>query len=174
MALNILRGFTLLVNDNENLALEIEEMKLPTLEEKGYDHTPGGANVEIDVPLGVTSKLELPFKTVSNNQVVSGLYGRPPGVRDVFTGVHHIVDEETGEDIELTLDVVGRVMKVEGENAKQGDKSGYDYMISSIWNYSEVRNGQVFRAYNIKLGGWTVNNGVGTGDGRRRILRLGR
>ncbi|MBA4783660.1 MAG: phage major tail tube protein [Rhizobiales bacterium] len=174
MALNILRGFTLIVNDETNLALDIEEMKLPMLEEKSYDFTPGGSNVEIDIPLGVTNKCELPFKTFSNNTDVTGLYGMQPGLRVPFTAIHHEIDEETGRDIEVTLDVLGRIMKVEREEAKGGEKSGYDFMISSIFRYSEVQDGRTFREYNFQLGGWTVINGVGVNEGRRRILRLGR
>ena len=78
MSLRILRGFTLIADDDKNLHLEIDELKLPTLEEKSVDFTPGGSTGETDVPLGITSKLEIPFKLISHNPLIDVLFGRHP------------------------------------------------------------------------------------------------
>ena len=51
MSFTFLRGFNLIINDSDSLHLEIEEMKLSGLEEKGFDFTAGGSTQETDVPL---------------------------------------------------------------------------------------------------------------------------
>ncbi len=170
--MEILRGFNLIVDDNESLHLEIEEMKLPTLEEKSHDFTPGGGTAEIDVPMGVTNKLELPFKVISHNATLKSLFGQQPGKRNAFTARQLVVDEldENGKEIEVTLDIKGRVMSREGEQMKGGEKSGYDYKISSIRWYREVHDGKVVNEMDFSLGGWTVRNGVVVNQTRNRIL----
>lgn len=173
MELNILRAFNLIVSDTQNLHLAIEEMKLPSFEEKSVDFTPGGGSMEIDVPLGVTSKLEMPFKLITDDPLIHGLYGMPVGTRTPFTARKFVVDEIKGREIEVTIDVNGRLMKIEPEQMKGGEKSGYDHTISSISWYSEVHDGRVIREFNFFLGGWRVRNGAAVNMTRNRILGIG-
>ena len=84
MHLPIIRGFTLIADDTVNTHLAIAEMRLPAMEEKSYDFTPGGGTQELDVPLGVTGKLVCPFKLEGDNPAIHGLYGLPPGRRSVL------------------------------------------------------------------------------------------
>lgn len=172
MSFEFLRGFNLIANDDLSLALEIEELKTPSFVEKSFDFTPGGATQEIDVPLGVTGKLEMPFKLATHNPKIIGLYGLPAGQRTPFTARKLIVDEQSGDgrEIEVTIDVKGRLMKLEADQMKGGDKSGYDHTISAITWYQEVHDGKVMREMNFYMGGWTIHNGKPINATRNRIL----
>lgn len=175
MALRIIRGFNLIADDTASTHLSIEEMRLPTFEEKSADFTPGGSTQEIDVGLGVTNKLVCPFKLMGDNPAIHSFYGMPPGVRVPFTGRKLVIDEleDDGREIEVTVDMLGRIMKTEPEAMKGGEKSGYDHEISSIIYYREVHDKVVLREFNFKMGGWTIRNGVAVNEGRRRILGFG-
>jgi|GEM_PF-2298207 len=173
MDLNIIRAFNLIAADTENLHLAIEEMKLPSFEEKSFDFTPGGSSLEIDVPLGVTSKLEMPFKLATDDARVHGLYGLPPGQRTPFTARKLIVDEVSGREIEVVIDLKGRVSKFEPDQMKGGDKAGYDHTISSVAWYQEVHDKKVIREFNFYMGGWRIRNGVAVNANRNRILGIG-
>lgn len=174
MNLRMLRGFTLVAMDAIPLSLEIEEMKLPVLEEKSIDFTPGGGTGETNIPLGITNKLELPFKLISHNPVMDVLFGKPPGVRTPFTAVKSLFDDEddTGRAIEVSVDLKARLMKIDPENMKGGDKAGYDHTLSAVTWYSEVHDGKVIRQFNFKAGGWTILDGQQIGDDHARILRM--
>lgn len=169
----ILRAFNLIVADTENQHLAIAEMRTPTFQEKSFDFTPGGGSLELDVPLGVTNKLECPFKLASSDPRVHGLYGLPPGERTPFTARKFIVDENSGREIEAVIDMKGRLMKVEAEQMKGGDKAGYDHTISSITWYQEMQDGKVWREFNFFMGGWRIRNGQPANAGRNRILGIG-
>ncbi len=173
--LRLLRGFTLIAGDTMALTIEIEEMKLPVLEEKSFDFTPGGGTGETAVPLGITNKLELPFKLVSHNPDMDVLFGSPPGQRTSFTAVKSLFDDEddSGRAIEVTVDIKARLMKIDPEQMKGGEKAGYDHMLSAVTWYSEVHDKKVIREFNFRPGGWTILNGTGVGDDHRRILRVG-
>jgi P2 family phage contractile tail tube protein len=174
MSFRILRGFTLVARDQVNLALEIEEMKLPTLEEKSVDFTAGGATGETAVPLGITNKLEMQFKVMTHNPALDVLFGLPPGTRTAFTAVKSLFDDndDSGKAIEVSIDLKARLMKIDPEQMKGGDKAGYDHMLSAITWYSEVHDGRVIREFNLSLGGWTILDGKTVNDDHARILRL--
>lgn len=173
MDLNIIRAFNLIAADTENLYLEVEEMQTPKLEEKSFDFTPGGSSQEIDVPLGVTSKLEMPFKLATDNPRIHGLYGLPPGTRTSWTARKFVVDEISGREIEVVIDAKGRLSKVEPNQMKGGEKAGYDHTISSITWYQEVHDKKIIREFNFFSGGWRMRNGVAVNAGRNRILGIG-
>lgn len=169
-SLRIVRGFTMYANDTENLALDIETMKLPTLEELTETFQPGGSDLEIDIGgLGVKA-LALQFKLKSHTPAVLGLFGGEPGIRHAFTGKKLIISEEDGSQHEHAIDVRGRLSKIEGEELAAGKATGYDHEIKSIWNYTEFYDGRIMHRFNFKLGGWDVRNFVPVNDARRRVL----
>ena len=49
LAPRIMRGITLVANDNINLAITLEEMTLPVMEEITETFHPGGADGEVDI-----------------------------------------------------------------------------------------------------------------------------
>lgn len=169
-SLRVLRGFTLYVNDNQNLYFEIEELKLPVLEEKTETFQPGGSDVEIAIAGLGTKELQLPFKTKSHSPEVIGLFGGPPGTRHDFTGAKLVVDEMTGEEHEHVVDVKGRLTKVDAEAARAGSLVGYDNMVGSIFTYTETWDGRVMHRYNLKSGGWDIWNFEPVNATRRRVL----
>lgn len=170
MTLRIIRGFTLYVNDTVNLALDIETMKLPTLEEITETFQPGGSDMEIEIAgLGVKA-LTLPFKLKSHTPETIGLFGGAPGVRLPFTGKKLIISEEDGAEHEHAVDVRGRLSKVEGEEMSAGKATGYDHEIKSVWDYTEYWDGRVMHRFNFKLGGWQIRNFQAVNTSRRNIL----
>lgn len=170
MTLRIVRGFTLYVNDDTNLALDIETLKLPTLEEITETFQPGGADMELEIAgLGVKA-FTMPFKLKSHTPETLGLFGGAPGVRHAFTGKKLVVSEEDGAEHEHAIDVVGRLSKIEGEALAGGKATGYDHEVKSIWRYTEYWDGRVMHRFNFKLGGWDVWNFQTVNATRRRIL----
>lgn len=169
-SLRIVRGFTLFANDTENLALDIETMKLPTLEEIMETFQPGGSDMEIEIGgLGVKA-LSLQFKLKTHSPAVLGLFGGAPGVRNSFTGKKLVISEEDGSEHEHAIDVRGRLAKIEGEELAAGKATGYDHEIKSIWNYTEYYDGRVMHRFNHKIGGWDIRNFQPVNSARRRVL----
>ena len=170
MTLRILRGFTLVVQDNVNLALDIETLKLPTLEEISETFQPGGSDMEIDI-MGLGMKaFTMPFKLKSHEPDVLARFGGAPGVRIPFTGKKLVISEEDGTEHEHAIDVRGRIGKIEGEEMSAGKATGYDHEIKGIWQYTEMWDGRVMHRFNFKLGGWDIRNYQPVNTGRRRIL----
>jgi hypothetical protein len=170
MTLRIVRGFTLYVNDDTNLALDIDTMALPTLEEITETFQPGGSDMELEIAgLGVKA-LELKFKLKSHTPETIGLFGGAPGVRNNFTGKKLVVSEEDGTEHEHAIDVLGRLSKLEGEELKGGKATGYDHEIKSIWSYTEYWDARVMHRFNFKKGGWDIRNFEPVNEGRRRVL----
>lgn len=165
-----IRGFTLVVNDNINLALDIDTLKLPTLEEIVESFQPGGSDLEIEIGgLGVKA-LSLQFKVKSHTPDTLGLFGRRPGIRDAFTGKKLIISEDDGSEHEHAIDVRGRLSKIDGEELAAGKATGYDHEIKSIWQYTELYDGRVMHRFNYRLGGWDIQNFQPVNSARRRVL----
>lgn len=170
MTLRIVRGFTLYVNDSTNFALDIETLKLCSLEEIKETFQPGGADMEIEIAgLGIKA-LSMPFKLKSHTPETIGLFGGPPGVRQNFTGKKLVISEEDGSEHEHAVDVLGRLTKIEGEELKAGSATGYDHEIGSIWSYTEYWDSRVMHRFSLKLGGWDIWNFQPINTGRRRVL----
>jgi phage tail tube protein FII len=170
MTLRIVRGFTLYVNDNQNLALEIETMKLPTLEEIKETFQPGGSDMELEITgLGMKAPV-LQFKLKSHTPDVLGLFGGAPGVRNSFTGKKLVIDEEDGSEHEHAIDCLGRLTKIEGEELAGGKATGYDHEIGGVWTYTEYWDARVMHRFNFKSGGWDIRNFLPVNEGRRRVL----
>lgn len=170
IAPRIMRGFTLVANDDVNLALAIDEMSLPTLEEHAEAFQPGGADGEVEITGMGTKALMLGFKVKGMAIGVNALFGGEPGARNNFTGKTLVIDEETGDEYEHAIDVLGRISKI-GPGSHQGGKpNGYDYEIKSVFTYTEYWNGQVLHRFNLKTGGWDVKNFTQVNSQRRSFL----
>jgi P2 family phage contractile tail tube protein len=170
MTLRIVRGFTLYVNDTVNLALDIETLKLPTLEEITETFQPGGSDMEVEIGgLGVKA-LTMPFKLKSHTPETIGLFGGPAGTRHNWTGKKLVVSEEDGKEHEHAIDVTGRLAKVEGEALAGGKATGYDHEVKSIWSYTEYWDGRVIHRFNMKKGGWDIWNFQSINTTRRSML----
>lgn len=170
MTLRIIRGFTLYVNDATNLALDIETMKLPTLEEKTESFQPGGSDMEINITgLGVKA-FTMPFKLKSHTPETIGLFGGPAGRRFPFTGRTLVISEEDGEEHEHAVDVLGRLSKIEPEEMSGGKASSYDHEINGVWTYTEYWDNRIMHRFSVKKGGWDIWNFQEINTTRRRVL----
>ena len=81
-------------------------------------------------------------------------------------------EDDTGRAIEVTVDVKGRLMKIDPEQMKGGEKAGYDHMISAITWYQEVYDGKIIREFNFFHGGWTFLDGGSANDGHFAALGI--
>lgn len=171
-ALRLMRGFNLIANDNINLFLEIDTLKLPTLEEITETFQPGGSNMEIDIAgLGVKA-FTMPFKLKSHTSEIISLFGGEPGSRINFTGKTFVQSEEDGSEHEHSIDVSGRITKIDAEQLQGGKVTGYDFEIKSIWDYTEYWDGSVLHRFSVKRGGWVIRGGKEIGARRRQILSI--
>jgi phage tail tube protein FII len=169
-SLRIVRGFTLVANDDNNLALDIDTMALPSLEEITETFQPGGSDMEVNITgLGVKA-FTLKFKLKTHTPEVLGLFGGAPGIRNSFTGKKLVVSEEDGSEHEHAIDMLGRLSKIEGEELKGGKPTGYDHEINGIWTYTEYWDSRVMHRFNFKTGGWDIRNFEPINVGRRRVL----
>jgi len=170
IAPRIMRGFTLVANDDVNLALSIEELALPMLEETVETFQPGGSDGEVEIAGLGTKALTLGMKVKGVAAGINAMFAGEPGTRRTWTGKVLVVDEETGEEHEHAIDVVGRLTKI-GPAAHQGGKvNGYDYEVKSIWTYTEYWNGQVLHRFSLKTGGWDIQNFNQMNSHRRSFL----
>lgn len=172
MTLRIIRGFTLVIDDTTNLYLDLETLKLPSLEEITETHHPGGSDMEIELTgLGVKA-FTLQMKTKSHTPETIGIFGGAPGRRNHFTGKKYVVSEEDGTEHEHSIDVTGRLVKVDSEALAGGKATGYDHEIKGIFDYTEYWDGKVLHRFSLKRGGWMIRNGIEIGTRRRSILTL--
>jgi len=172
MSLRIIRGCTLIVNDDKNLFLELESLKLPGLEEATENFQPAGSDMEVEIAgLGVKA-FTVQMKVKSHSPDIIGLFGGAPGHRDHFTGKKYIVDEIDGREHEHAIDVTGRLTKIDAEEMSGGKASGYDHEIKSIFEYSEFWDGKVLNRFSFPRGGWLIRGGNEIGVRRRQILGI--
>lgn len=170
LAPRFMRGFTLIANDDANMAMTIEEMSLPPLEENKETFQPGGADGEIEVAGLGTKALTIGLKVKGYTPEMQKLFAGAAGVRHSFTGKTFIVNEETGEEHEHVIDVLARLTKVAPSAAQGGKVSTYDYELSSIWTYSEFWDGEILHRFNLKTGGWDTQAGQPINSSRRNFL----
>ncbi len=83
-----------------------------------------------------------------------------------------MISEEDGREHEHSIDVTGRLVKVDSEGLTAGKATGYDCEIKNIWDYTEFWDGSVLHRFSFKRGGWLVRNGQEIGSRRRSILNL--
>jgi uncharacterized protein len=135
---NILRGVNLYVGDEgpetSSKHLQLDELKLPQLEEQAEEFRPGGADLAYEVPLGL-AKLEASFKLKGIDPHTLGHFGLGFGERRRYTGYAALYSEVDGAWKDAVAVMEGRIGMVEGDAWKKGELAGHDYKISSIWFY---------------------------------------
>ena len=138
MAMNILRGINLYVGDEPvseaSKHLELEELKLPDLEENLQTFEPGGSVGAVQVAMGL-KEMEASFKLKAWDPYTMAHFGLGAAERRRFTGYGALIDEVSGVEKDIVAVMEGRLSKVEGEAMKKGDLAGHDYTISGIWFY---------------------------------------
>lgn len=135
---NILRGVNLYVGDEgpttSSKHLQLDELKLPSLEEKAEEFRPGGADLAYDVPLAL-NKLEASFKYKGLDPHTMGYFGIGYGERRRYTGYGALYSEVDGSWKDAIAVMEGRIAQVEDDAWKKGDMVGQSYKIGSIWFY---------------------------------------
>ena len=170
VALNIMRGFNLYVDEDKNLFLEIEEMKLPKIEDETDEFSPGGSDYTIDVPVGI-AKLEAQFKLKGRGPLIRQLSAEKPGKRRRFTAYELIVDEQTGEEVQRVVTMEGRISAADPETSKRKEMVGYDYTLGSITLYEDVHDGDIIHRFNFFTNERTVD-GVDLNATSNRLLGI--
>jgi P2 family phage contractile tail tube protein len=150
--------------------LSIEEVKLPSLEEQMKEHTPGGARVGIEIPVGV-SKLEWEFKLTGFDPQVLTQFGLSTPISNIYTAYGVIVDRRTGAQLELKAVAEGRLAKVTQETIKHGETSQMDLKISGITHYEVWFSGAEKIFWDFFTNAWRVD-GVDQNAVRNQILRI--
>lgn len=170
LAPRIMRGFTLVANDDINLAAIIEEMSLAKLEETTETFQPGGADGEVDIAGTGTKALFVGIKAKGHALPMLNLFAGPAGTRQNWTGKKLVIDELTGVEYEHAVDFTGRLTKIDAGAAQGGKPNSYDYEIKSIFTYSEMWDGQVLHRFNLMTGGWDIMNSQPVNTHRRSFL----
>lgn len=114
--------------------LTIEELKLPTLQEKNTKHHAGGSCAEIEVAVGMEA-LQSTFKLKGWDPDLMIQFGLGSNRRLPFTARGVIRDLRTNRAIEAVALMEGRLGKIEADAFKRGDLQGHDYMIHEIMHY---------------------------------------
>lgn len=114
--------------------LTLEEIQLPTLQEKYDEHHPGGGLVAVDLAVGV-EKLEATFKLKGFDPDLLGEFGLGTIGRRNYTVYGAYRDKRSGNLIEGKAIIEARLGKIEADAFKRGEAQGHDYMLSEIMRY---------------------------------------
>jgi phage tail tube protein FII len=114
--------------------LEISNMKLPGLEENYVDHTPGGAPVQIEIPMFQT-KMESTFTLAGWNIDVMSMFGHWVRSMMRFTAYGLIRDRRTGNGLQAMALFEGRLGRVNLTDYRKTDLQMTEYSIRSITHY---------------------------------------
>jgi phage tail tube protein FII len=114
--------------------LEITNLKLPGLEENYVDHTPGGAPVQIEIPM-FQNKLESTFALAGWNPGVMSMFGSWTRTLMRFTAYGLIRDRRTGTGLQALALFEGRLGRVNPTDFRKSDLMQTEYSIRSITHY---------------------------------------
>lgn len=157
---------------NNGKHLNLQTIKLPTLEEKTVDHFAGGAIGEISIGGMGLSKLESTFKVAGYDPQIMSQFGLGSYESLPFTYYGALRDKQGGRLIELKVIMFGRLTKIDGDEHQRGDLLGHDHAISEILKYSVFYDGKEKYWYDWNTSDWRVD-GVSPMADRRNILRIG-
>lgn len=150
--------------------LELEELKLPALEEIMQEHHAGGALVKVEYSLGIEA-LKPTFKLKGWNPVALGQFGLGSRMRHSYTAYGVIRDKRTGRAIEAKSVIEARLGKVESDAFKRGDLQGHDYAFNEVMHYELHIDGAEKYFFDNWTSDWRVN-GLSENADERRILRI--
>ena len=114
--------------------LEITDLKLPGLEENYVDHTPGGAPVQIEVPM-FQNRLEATFTLAGWNPAVMSMFASWVRSLNRFTAYGLIRDRRTGMGLQAIALFEARLGRVNPTNFRKTDLMQMEYSLRSIVHY---------------------------------------
>ena len=113
--------------------LVLKNLKIPALQEKTRDFSPGGGVVDMKLGTRKTEALELTFQLEGPNPDVMKRFMR--NQRIDYTVRANVRDVQTHEDIPMKAIISGRMVKNEMSQFASGDGVQSDYMISEVMRY---------------------------------------
>lgn len=117
--------------------LTLEEIRLPTMQEKYQDHSPGGGSIDMEIPVGF-EKLMMPFKLRGHDPDMFGFLGTD----DTFTSLGLIRDRRTGRAIQSKAIMRGRIGQITPDAFKKGELQGHEYMVNAVMRYELFFDGE--------------------------------
>ena len=157
-------------NDNSK-HLNIESVKLPTLEEASQEHNAGGAIGAITIGSLGLKALEVSFKVKGFDPQIMSQFGLGGSNSLPYTCYGAIRDKKGGGLIELKVVMRGRLGKMDSDELKRGDLVGHDHMIHEITHYEMWWNQREKYYYDWLASDWRVD-GVSQNADVRQILRI--
>jgi phage tail tube protein FII len=114
--------------------LEIIELKLPMLERNYVDHTPGGAPVQIEVPMYI-NRLESTFTLAGWNPAVMSMIAQEARALKRFTAYGLIRDRRTNNGMQALSIFEAQLGRVNPTNFTKGGLQNMEYSLRSIVHY---------------------------------------
>ncbi|MFC5509259.1 phage major tail tube protein [Bosea massiliensis] len=116
--------------------LNLEEVKIPMLQEKTQETTGGGAAMSLRMGMGIFEPIELTFKLRGFNPDVMNKIMPPGRVRRAYTITGNIRDLEGDRQFALKAVIRGRMTKVDPGSFTRDSGISTDYQIDEIVFYS--------------------------------------
>lgn len=151
--------------------MNLESIKLPSLEEVSQTYYPGGGIGEISIGGLGLKKLDVTFKIKGFDPQIMSAFGLSSPVRMPYTVYGVIRDKKGNRAIELKAIIEARLGKIEADELKRGDLSGHDHMLHEIWHYELHWDGREKYFYDFPTSDWRVD-GVSRNQDARNILRI--
>lgn len=174
MSLYIQEAFTLFVGDDGNdnsKHLNLESIKLPTLEENSATHFAGGAIGEILIGNLGLKALDVTFKVKGYDPQIMRQFGLGGANSLPFTCYGAVRDKKGGGLIELKSVMRGRLGKLEGDELRRAEAIGHDHMIHEVMHYELWWGQKELYYYDFFASDWRVD-GVSQNADIRAMLRI--
>jgi P2 family phage contractile tail tube protein len=158
---------------NNSKHLNLDTIKLPTLEEVTQTFYPGGGIGEIEVGgLGLKA-LESTFKIKGYDPQIMSQFGLGSRERKPFT-VYGAARDKTGNKAkELKAIMRARLGRIDGDELKRGDLMGHDHKLHEVWHYELYWDGVEKYYYDFERNIWRVD-GIDQNADVNNILRIPR
>lgn len=114
--------------------LQLQELKLPGLQEAFVDHNPGGARIGIEIPTHI-NKPEATFSLAGWNPDIMAMIGRSRRADQRYTAYGLIRDRRSGAALQARAYIEGRMGRANPGNFRRGDQHNHEFSINSIVHY---------------------------------------
>jgi len=151
--------------------LTLAEMKLPDLQAIYADHHAGGAQVAIEIELGV-QKLTPTFKLNGHDPDLLTQFGLGSKIKHVYTSYGVVRDKRTGRAIESKAIMEARLGKIAPGAFSRGDLQGHEYELNEVTHYELWFDGAPKIEWDFFTSLWRVD-GVDQVSDANRIMRIG-
>lgn len=152
--------------------LSVNDITLPKLEEKTFEHHPGGAIGALDIGgLGINA-LTLGFKLAGVDPQSLAQFGLGGSAQLAYTIYGAVRDKQTGRAVEMKATAWGRMTTVDEGTIKRGDATEQTHEIKEITRYSLFWDKSELYYYDFFASAWRVK-GVDQYSDVKAILRIG-